>query len=232
MILESMSQPQSFPAPSRAALRRAHRRFRRRFTNPLQETFEAFAASLDIELQDLAFTVLLPLYAGGSDDMVERFEKGMLDEAIFSRELARRLRERVAEPVEADGLIDKIFAGVRLEPVMLDALVATRRRGMKTALLSNSWGMAGYPTERFEELFDAVVISGEVGLRKPEPAIYELTVSRLDVPAARCVFVDDHPGHLPAAQTAGMTTVLHISPEQTLAQLSDLLGVPLWRSEI
>jgi putative hydrolase of the HAD superfamily len=195
-------------------------------TNPLQETFEAFAASLDIELQDIV-RVLLPLYAGGSDDMVERFEKGMLDEATFSRELARRLREACDRQVEADGLIDKIFAGTHLEPVMLDALVATRRQGMKTALLSNSWGMAGYPTERFEELFDAVVISGEVGLRKPDPAIYELTVSRLGVPAARCVFVDDHPGHLLPAQDAGMTAVLHISPEQTLAQLTDLLGVPL-----
>jgi putative hydrolase of the HAD superfamily len=115
---------------------------------------------------------------------------------------------------------------MRLEPVMLEALVTTRREGLKTALLSNSWGLAGYPNERFEELFDVVVISGEVGLRKPDPAIYELTVRRLNVPAARCVFVDDHPGHLPPAQAAGMTTVLHVSPQQTLARLTDLLGVP------
>jgi epoxide hydrolase-like predicted phosphatase len=221
-----MSQPQPSTEPTDRAFAALIVDFGGVLTNPLQETFEAFATSLDIELQDLV-RVLLPLYAGGSDEMVERFEKGMLEEADFSRELARRLEQASGRPVEAEGLIDRIFMGMRLVPAMLEALLTTRREGFKTALLSNSWGMAGYPQERFGELFDVVVISGEVGLRKPDPAIYELTVRRLNVPAARCVFVDDHPGHLPPAQEAGMTAVLHVSPEQTLAQLSDLLGVSL-----
>jgi epoxide hydrolase-like predicted phosphatase len=221
-----MSQPQPSTEPTDRAFAALIVDFGGVLTNPLQETFEAFATSLDIELQDLV-RVLLPLYAGGSDEMVERFEKGMLEEADFSRELARRLEQASGRPVEAEGLIDRIFMGMRLVPAMLEALLTTRREGLKTALLSNSWGMAGYPQERFGELFDVVVISGEVGLRKPDPAIYELTVRRLNVPAARCVFVDDHPGHLPPAQEAGMTAVLHVSPEQTLAQLSDLLGVSL-----
>jgi putative hydrolase of the HAD superfamily len=221
-----MSQPQPSIEPTDRAFDALIVDFGGVLTNPLQETFEAFATSLDIELQDLV-RVLLPLYAGGSDEMVERFEKGMLEEADFSRELARRLEQASGRPVEAEGLIDRIFMGMRLVPAMLEALVTTRREGLKTALLSNSWGMAGYPQERFGELFDVVVISGEVGLRKPDPAIYELTVRRLNVPAARCVFVDDHPGHLPPAQETGMTAVLHVSPQQTLAQLSDLLGVSL-----
>jgi putative hydrolase of the HAD superfamily len=220
-----MSKPRSSPEPPDRAFDALIVDFGGVLTNPLQETFEAFAASLDIELQDLV-RVLLPLYAGGSDEMVERFETGVLGEADFSRELARRLEQACGRQVEADGLIDRIFMGMRLEPMMLDALVSTRREGLKTALLSNSWGMAGYPQERFEELFDVVVISGEVGLRKPDPAIYQLTVRRLNVPAVRCVFVDDHPGHLPPAQEAGMTAVLHVSPQQTLARLTDLLGVP------
>ncbi|MDP9235262.1 MAG: HAD family phosphatase [Actinomycetota bacterium] len=224
-----MSQPQPSTEPTDRAFDALIVDFGGVLTNPLQETFEAFATSLDIELQDLV-RVLLPLYAGGSDEMVERFEKGMLEEADFSRELARRLEQASGRPVEAEGLIDRIFMGMRLVPAMLEALVTTRREGLKTALMSNSWGMAGYPQERFGELFDVVVISGEVGLRKPDPAIYELTVRRLNVPAARCVFVDDHPGHLPPAQEAGMTAVLHVSPQQTLAQLSDLLRVQLLNS--
>jgi putative hydrolase of the HAD superfamily len=87
--------------------------------------------------------------------------------------------------------------------------------------------MSGYPRDRFGELFDAVIISGEVGLRKPDPAIYELAVEGLRVPPERCVFVDDYPGHLEPAIQAGMTTVLHVSTEQTLSRLSDLLGVSL-----
>ena len=64
-------------------------------------------------------------------------------------------------------------------------------------------------------------------MRKPDPAIYRLTVDRLGVAADRCVFVDDHPGHLKAARTAGMTTVLHKTPLETVAELESLLAVPL-----
>jgi epoxide hydrolase-like predicted phosphatase len=195
-------------------------------TNPLQESLDAFATSLDIELQDLV-RVMLPLYTGATDDVVERFEKGTLDEADFSRELAGRLEAASGRPVKAEGLVHRIFAGVHLEPSMLDALVMTRRKGVKTALLSNSWGMSGYPKDRFEDLFDVVVISGEVGLRKPDPAIFQLTIERLGVSAAKCIFIDDHPGHLEAAKQAGMTTLLHLSPQETLAQLTDLLQIPL-----
>ncbi|MEA2508707.1 MAG: putative hydrolase of the superfamily [Actinomycetota bacterium] len=195
-------------------------------TNPLQEGFEAFAESLGIELQDLV-RVMLPIYTGMGDDTVERFEKGELDEAEFSLQLARRLEAASGGPVEAEGLVARVFAGVHLEPAMLDGVAVARRAGLKTALLSNSWGMSGYPRDRFGELFDAVIISGEVGLRKPDPAIYELAVEGLRVPPERCVFVDDYPGHLEPAIQAGMTTVLHVSTEQTLSRLSDLLGVSL-----
>jgi putative hydrolase of the HAD superfamily len=193
-------------------------------TTPLQDSFGGFAASLGIELQDLV-RVMLPIYTGAGDDTVERFEKGALDEAEFSRRLARRFESETGRRVESDGLVGRIFAGTRLEPSMVDAVLIARRAGLKTALLSNSWGMSGYPRDRFEELFDVVVISGEVGLRKPDPAIYELALQRLAVPAARCVFVDDYPGHLDPATSLGLTTILHLSPEQTLARLTELLSV-------
>jgi epoxide hydrolase-like predicted phosphatase len=194
-------------------------------TNPLQDSLYAFATSLDLELQDLV-RVMLPLYTGARDDIVERFEKGMLEEDDFNAELAHRFEATCGRQVEAEGLVARIFAGVHLEPSMLEALVFVRQSGVRTALLSNSWGMSGYPVDRFEDLFDVVVISGQVGLRKPDPAIFELTVERLGVPASESVFVDDHPGHIEAAQKAGMATVLHLSPEKTLKQLTDLLGVP------
>jgi epoxide hydrolase-like predicted phosphatase len=193
-------------------------------TTPLQDSFGAFADSLGIELQDLV-RVMLPIYTGVGDDTVERFEKGTLDEAEFSRQLARRFESATGQPVDSDGLVGRIFEGTRLEPSMVESVLVARRAGLKTALLSNSWGMSGYPRDRFEELFDVVVISGEVGLRKPDPAIYELALHRLGLPAARCVFVDDYPGHLDPANSLGMTTVLHLSPEQTLARLTELLRV-------
>jgi FMN phosphatase YigB (HAD superfamily) len=71
------------------------------------------------------------------------------------------------------------------------------------------------------------VISGEVGLRKPDPDIFTLTTDKLGIAPGRCVFVDDHPGHLKAALEAGMTTVLHRSPAESIAELEELLQVPL-----
>ncbi len=110
---------------------------------------------------------------------------------------------------------------------MLAALSAVRKAGLKTAMLSNSWSLDHYPRNVLDPLLDVVVISGEVGLRKPDPEIYALTTSKLGVEADRCVFVDDHPGHLETAREVGMTTVLHKTPTETLEELTQLLKVPL-----
>jgi epoxide hydrolase-like predicted phosphatase len=195
-------------------------------TNPLQESLEAFASSIGIELQDLV-RVMLPIYTGQADPMVEGFETGQIDDAEFDLGLARRLAETTGKKVEAEGLVGRIFAGTHLEPMMLDLLAAARGSGMKTALLSNSWGMSGYPKELLDDLFDLVIISGEVGLRKPDAAIFQLTLERLNVPATKCIFVDDHPGHLEPAQKRGMTTILHVSPDQTVTRVRELTGLSL-----
>jgi putative hydrolase of the HAD superfamily len=100
---------------------------------------------------------------------------------------------------------------------------ALRRPGLRIALLSNSIGNS-YDRELLEQLFDAWVISSEVGLRKPEPAIYELAAERLGLEPADCVIVDDLPGNLKPARALGMATVLHRGDaEATLAELATLL---------
>ena len=87
------------------------------------------------------------------------------------------------------------------------------------------WGAATtYDRELLEELFDAWVISSDVGLRKPDPAVYELAADRLGLPPAACVFVDDLPGNLKPARALGMATVLHRGDaEATLAEVRALL---------
>ena len=74
---------------------------------------------------------------------------------------------------------------------------------MRTALVSNSWGVHRYPHELFDELFDGVVISGEEGIRKPSRRMYELGAERAGVAAAACVYVDDLPFNLTPAAGAG-----------------------------
>src|ERR1700685_3774527 len=82
-----------------------------------------------------------------------------------------------------------------------------RRAGLKTAMLSNSWGVGAYPADLLAELFDAVVISAEAGMRKPEERIFRHAASLLGLDPAECVFIDDIEANVQAAEALGMTRV-------------------------
>lgn len=129
--------------------------------------------------------------------------------------------------VAAPGLIDRLFARARPDEAMVDAVRRARAGGIRTGLVSNSWGTRRYPRDLLTELFDAVVISGEVGLRKPAREIYTLGAERIGLEPADCVFVDDLGANLAPAAKLGMATVHHRAPDETIAQLERLLGVSL-----
>ena len=113
------------------------------------------------------------------------------------------------------------------DEAMFDAVAAARRAGVRTGLVSNSWGEEGYDRTRFGELFDVLVISGEIGIRKPAPEIYALAAEKLGLEPERIVFVDDLAGNLKPARAIGMATVLHRDAAGTLAELEQHLGVSL-----
>ena len=104
---------------------------------------------------------------------------------------------------------------------MVDVVRAARAAGVRTGLLSNSWGL-DYERDDWDALFDAVVISGEVGLRKPDPAIYALAARQLDLPPEQIVFVDDLRPNVRAAAAAGMVGVQHVDLETTVSELEIL----------
>lgn len=148
-------------------------------------------------------------------------ETGKLPEEDFELELGALL------DVSAPQLIDRLFAGSRPDDAMLAAVVRARRAGIRTGLVSNSWGTRRYDREQLNELFDGIVISGEVGMRKPTPEIYELGAQRIGLEPQACVFVDDLPFNLAPAAELGMGTVHHVSAEQTIHELERLLEVGL-----
>jgi putative hydrolase of the HAD superfamily len=101
--------------------------------------------------------------------------------------------------------------------------------GVRTAVLSNSLGHAPYdPYARYNlpGLVDIVVLSDECGLRKPDPAIFQLTLDRLSVEATSCVFADDTEINVEAAAMLGMTVVHAVDERETAGQLRGLLGLP------
>ena len=156
--------------------------------------------------------------------LLRRLETGELDEDEFSADFGPLLgipRER------HEGLVDRLFAGMQPEESMFEALRRARRAGLKTGMISNSWGRGRYDRSMFDELFDGVVISGEVGLHKPQPQIFELGAERVGLPPSKCVFVDDLKENCEGAEAVGMVAVLHRGPDQTLERLEELLEVGL-----
>jgi epoxide hydrolase-like predicted phosphatase len=184
--------------------------------------FHSFSAFCESEGLDPA--ALAQAFRGNeaARELLIGFEEGRVDETQFESGLGRLLGVERAE-----GLIDRLFAGAQPEPAMVAAVRAARAAGIATGLISNSWGTTRYPRELLGELFEGVVISGEVGIRKPAPRIYELGAQAIDRAPARCVFVDDLPFNLPPAQELGMATVHHVEPQATIAELERLLGVAL-----
>lgn len=152
-------------------------------------------------------------------------ETGRLAPAEFQRMFAEQLRRPDGSLPQPDGLLERMFAGFTHDPAMTDVLRRARQHGLKTALLSNSWGF-DYPREGWGDLFDEVVISGEVGLRKPEPEIYRLAAERLGVPPAHCVFVDDLAPNIRGAAAVGMIGVLHRDVATTIRELEAIFGRP------
>jgi FMN phosphatase YigB (HAD superfamily) len=148
-------------------------------------------------------------------------ETGAVTEAEFEQGFAELLH------VPAPGLIGRLMRDTRTEPRMIAAVIAARRAGIATGLVSNSWGDGGYPRERFAEMFAGVVISGEAKVRKPSREIYELGAQAVGLRPEQCVFVDDLRGNLKPAQELGMAVVHHTSVDGTLAQLAELLSVDL-----
>jgi epoxide hydrolase-like predicted phosphatase len=154
-------------------------------------------------------------------ELLTGLEVGTLPAAEFDARLGRLLG------VGPDRLGRRLFAGVAPDPVMRRAVRAARRQGVRTALVSNSWGDGGYDRHEFDDLFDAVVISGELGVRKPSPEIYRYALDAVGLPGGRCVFVDDLPGNLSPARDLGMATVVHRDAGTTVPVLEDLFGLSL-----
>lgn len=153
---------------------------------------------------------------------VHRLETGELTIPEFEALLAAELTTVDGRAVQAAGILGRLFAGMRPDDAMFDLVRELREAGLKVGLLSNSWGNT-YPRDRIDGLFDHVVISGEVGLRKPDPAIFRLSLSGLGVAADRAVFIDDAEPNTLGAAALGLHTILHTSPDETRAALVDLI---------
>jgi putative hydrolase of the HAD superfamily len=154
--------------------------------------------------------------------LVRSLEVGEIEEEEFSSGFGGLLGIR-----DSNGLVDRIFGRVEADDDMVAAVKRAKASGVRTGLLSNSMGTSRYDRTVFPELFDGVVISGEVGLHKPQPEIFRLSCERVGLPPEECVFVDDLKENCVGAEAIGMTAILHRGAETTIPELERLLDVEL-----
>ena len=194
-------------------------------TTSIADAFRAFCEREGLDRDRLGAMLRDSYRTDDPASLVARVEVGAISDEDFERELAVVLSEGLQEPLVAEGLVERMLGGVKPELRMIETVRAARERGTATALLSNSWSSRQYWIDGYQpdELFDAVVISGEVGMRKPDPRIFLLAAERLGLEPADCVFVDDFRENVEAAERVGMHGVFHDDPDRTIPELDRLL---------
>lgn len=143
---------------------------------------------------------------------------GNLSKADFVREAANLLNK------PADEVERQFFQGTDRNQELVD-FVQRARKKYKVALLSNIGGdmLDGFftPEER-ERLFDVVILSGDVKMAKPDPAIFQLTLDKLGAKAMETIFIDDSVNHIKGAEKIGIRSIQFQSNEQLKKALAEL----------
>ncbi|MEU6350096.1 HAD-IA family hydrolase [Streptomyces sp. NPDC047072] len=157
-------------------------------------------------------------------DLYKALESGRMTQTEWNRRTAALLGL-----TEHHNLMGRVWHDVRPATKMIALARAARRDGYATALLSNSFGLDPYdPYQELGvwDLFDVTVISEHVGVAKPDPVIYQITLDRLGLPGPTCVFADDRHENLIPAAALGIATVHADGQDTTVAHLARLLNLP------
>ncbi|HWY14606.1 MAG TPA: HAD-IA family hydrolase [Rhizomicrobium sp.] len=165
------------------------------------------------------------------DNAWARFERAELDLDGFDRAFAQEALA-LGHEVPGKDVIALLAGDVR--PEMVEALKGVRKR-FKTGCITNnvpsnqtvSVDGRALCVREIMELFDSVIESSKLGLRKPDPRIYEMMCKALNVPPRNCVYLDDLGINLKPARAMGMTTIKVESAAQAIAELERVLGTKL-----
>jgi putative hydrolase of the HAD superfamily len=195
-------------------------------TSPLIESFLAYQEESGVEFEELGKAMHRVAEKSGGEYPLFRLERGEITE----REFLASIEAELDGDVRLDSLRETYFAHLRPNQPMIDYMRELRGRDLRMAILTNNvrewephW-RAKLP--ELDEIFELVVDSAFVGMRKPDPRIYELCVEQLGdgLAPADCAFVDDNEANVQAAAELGMSAVHFTGNEQARAELEDLLA--------
>lgn len=194
-------------------------------TSPLSGSFQAFAERSGITLAMLG-EAFKALYEREGTHPLHELECGRMTEAVFVSGLQRALSETSGREVSLGGFAELLGGLVPNEP-MIELMTSLRREGYRMALLTNNvreWEQRWRAMAPIDEIFEVVVDSAFVGMRKPDPEIYELCMARLGVTASECLFIDDREDNCAGAEAVGMRAVRYRDVEQAVGEIREVLG--------
>jgi epoxide hydrolase-like predicted phosphatase len=193
-------------------------------TNPLWEAFAGWNAKVGADPSTLGQALQRAAEERGDHPLYE-LERGELSEDEFTAIVQAQL----PGDIQLEGFREIYFSHLHPNEAMIGLMRDLRGRGYRMAILTNNvreWEPLWRAKLPVDEIFDVVVDSAFVGMRKPEPAIYELTLERLGdgLRADECVFVDDLDVNCAAASELGMHAVHYTAPEQAITDIERVLA--------
>lgn len=197
-------------------------------TSPLLESFATVQDETGIPLDELGSALSRIAERDGGINPLYRLEKGLITESEFLDLVADEMEGSLGHRPAMHRFTEVYFDALQPNQPMIDLMRELKDSGLRMAMLTNNvreWEPRWRAMLPVDEIFELVVDSAFVGMRKPEPEIYHLTVERLDGPSVEeCLFVDDIEINCEAATALGMGAVHYRDPEQAIAEIRSAVG--------
>ena len=190
-------------------------------TTPLMESFAAFQDQTGIRTEDLG-EAMAAIAERDGDNQLYRLERGEITEVAFLGMLGECLEPLLGHRPELHQFREIYFEALNPNEPMIELMRELKASGLRMAMLTNNvkeWEPVWRSMLPVDEIFETVVDSGFVGVRKPEGRIYEMVTERLSLPAEACLFVDDVDVNCSGARRAGMSAVHFRDNEQAIAEI-------------
>ncbi len=194
-------------------------------TSPLEGVFD-YEKSLGLEKGKLLSLIMGDANSDG-DDPWHRLERGEIPGVEFWKHLKEQAMSQLGVEVDFNDLARSFLKGFKARPRMI-SLVGELKGRIRTGLLTNNvkeFGGYWRSMVPVEELFDEIIDSSEVGLRKPDPRVYELALDRLGSIPEQTFFVDDFEANVKAAIDAGMIGIVFDDEDKVIARVKELSGL-------
>jgi putative hydrolase of the HAD superfamily len=195
-------------------------------TTPLLDGFARIQADTGVPAEAFGAALARAAASDGRNPLFE-LEVGAISEAEFLATLERELSAGLGRPVELHGFGERYMGALDVNEALFAHYRALHERGIRFAMLTNNvreWDALWRAKLPIDEIFETVVDSAFVGLRKPDPAIYAIVLERLGLPAEECAFVDDIAVNVEAARALGFAVVHFRDTGQAAAELDAVLG--------